>query len=375
MVRRRSIIFSTGVFRKVITSVFFMLCVLSVHSSEKNDSLRFEVLMSSKILNDIHFDKKFINSLEITPSRLILLSTIDRFYLLGWGGIEPVGKKNKGNISSYAFTPDGFLMIVRNKELCYMDSLGNLSKLFGLPSKAMGISAGEYVMYVYDRDKNKKKYALYLIAQGGKYSKLFEVTTPINSVVEMNNSLLFATRSALFSYSLKSKELKALVALPKGKEIKSIAVDSSNNRIYFSTENTIYAIKDSSAVIITDKFGGIIRFFNDGLIVFKPEKKYLIRIVGIENEIASEMQALKEAANDKQTSGTLTNESIINLVKAKLSDDLIMNMINSSEVNFNVSVDSIIFLSKKNVSSAVITAMKNAMDKKTGNAPNGSNHK
>jgi hypothetical protein len=61
-----------------------------------------------------------------------------------------------------------------------------------------------------------------------------------------------------------------------------------------------------------------------------------------------------------QTTETLTNSTIIKMVKAKLSDDLIIDQINSSKVNFNVSTDSVKFLSDKNVSNKVIQVMKTA---------------
>jgi predicted nucleic acid-binding Zn-ribbon protein len=61
-----------------------------------------------------------------------------------------------------------------------------------------------------------------------------------------------------------------------------------------------------------------------------------------------------------QTTETLTNSIIIKMVKAKLSDDLIIGEINGSKVNFNLSTDSIIFLSNANVSSSVLQAMKSA---------------
>jgi predicted nucleic acid-binding Zn-ribbon protein len=61
-----------------------------------------------------------------------------------------------------------------------------------------------------------------------------------------------------------------------------------------------------------------------------------------------------------QTTETLTNSIIIKMVKAKLSDDLIIGEISGSKVNFNVSTDSIRFLSNSNVSSRVIQAMKSA---------------
>ena len=59
-----------------------------------------------------------------------------------------------------------------------------------------------------------------------------------------------------------------------------------------------------------------------------------------------------------QSTETLTNSTIIKMVKAKLSDDLIIDEINNSRVNFNVTPDSVKFLLKENVSLVVIQAMK-----------------
>lgn len=64
---------------------------------------------------------------------------------------------------------------------------------------------------------------------------------------------------------------------------------------------------------------------------------------------------------------TLTNDNIKKMVKSKLSDELIINVIKTSNVNFDLNVEAMIDLSNQGVSSAVILEMKNAMDKKTGN--------
>lgn len=357
----------------LFTFLLMILTHLLYGSSTSKDSLIYEVLLSENMANNILPNEKFINSIDITSNHLILLSTNNQYYLLGWGGIIPLGKKVTGRIGSYSYTSDSLLMTIRNNELCVFDLQGNLSKLYTLPSTGMGISGGKYGMYVFDRNGEKQKQALFVLVKGGKYSKLFEIPTPIQSVVEMNNSILFATQNTLFCYDLYSKGLKALVALSNGQEIKSLAFDTSSSRIYFSTSSMIYAIKDSSAALVTDKFGGILRFFNDGLIVFNPEKKFLIRIVGLEGKIASIKQPMKTAANDKQILAALTNTSIIDMVKQKLSDGLIINMINRSRVDFNLSVDSMIYLSSQNVSSAVIMAMKNAMKRKTSNVSNDGN--
>lgn len=355
--------------------IFFALLaqgVLAVNGSPaKDDSLRFEVLLTSKMLTDIQFSGTFISDLDITSSQFVLLATNNRFYLLGWGGVQAVGQELQNSISSFAYTPDNFLMIVHNKDLCSLDSLGNLSRLFGLPEQSMGISAGENAMYVYDRNREMPKHALYVLARGGKYAKLFEVPEPISSVIEKNNSILFATNNKLFGFNLTTKELKVLTVLPKDKEIKSITVDTTGNIIYVSTESSVYALKDSVSVMITNELGGVLRFFDDGLIVFNAEKKLLIRISGIEDKIA--LQNEKTSVKEKPKTVILNNSTIINLVKTKISDELIINLINSSDVSFNVGVDSMIFLSDHNVSSGVIMAMKNAMKANSGTGTGSNN--
>jgi len=332
--------------------------------SMQGDSLRFEVLMSNSLLNDTISHENFIHSLDITSNRLALLATQEQFYILGWGAILPVGEKFESPVGSFAYTPDSVLMAIRNDELCRLDSAGRLSKLFKLPGDGMGISAGKYVMYIYDQKEDQPIHSLYIIAQGGKYKKLFDSPSAILSVVELNNSILFSTKNILFKLNPKNNEIRILTVMPKDQKIKSITVDTLSNLIYFSSENEIYALKDSNVVTISNEFSGILRHFNDGLLVFNSEKKLLIRIVGLENKIALKIQELKIVEPETQADDVLTNATIIDLVKSKLSDELIINLIYRSKVDFNVNVDAMIYLSSQNVSSQVIMVMKNAMKKK-----------
>ncbi len=59
-----------------------------------------------------------------------------------------------------------------------------------------------------------------------------------------------------------------------------------------------------------------------------------------------------------QTTDILTNSSIIKMVKAKLSNDLILDMIQTSEVKFDVSNDAINTLKAEQVPDQIIEAMK-----------------
>jgi hypothetical protein len=69
-----------------------------------------------------------------------------------------------------------------------------------------------------------------------------------------------------------------------------------------------------------------------------------------------------------QTVETLTNVTIIKMVKAKLSDDIIIDEINSSNVNFDLSDASINTLKSENVSDNVIKAMQTAVNIQTPTA-------
>jgi uncharacterized coiled-coil DUF342 family protein len=61
-----------------------------------------------------------------------------------------------------------------------------------------------------------------------------------------------------------------------------------------------------------------------------------------------------------QTTDILTNSSIVKMVKAKLSDDLILDVIQTSEVQFDMSNDAINILKAEQVPDPVIEAMKTA---------------
>ena len=249
------------------------------------NSLSFEVLLTDRMFSDLDVKSKFINSLDITPERLILLSTPGQYYLLGWGGIVPLGKKMAKEIQSFALTPDGLLLTVRGNELCSFDSLGNLSAMFKLPRNGMGISAGQEVMYLFDRNPGQKAYPLYVMARGGKYMKLLETPDPITSVAETDDAVLFAAGANLYSVNPSTKELKHLFTEENDKSILSVTNDRTNDIAYFSTADKIFAVRNSDLGIISEKTGGILKYFN-GLIVFDPATKMVMRILGLEEALA-----------------------------------------------------------------------------------------
>lgn len=405
--------------RSILINKLFAVILLTVISLGTNnilangDSLKIEVLLTKKIISETGLNDNLINCFDFTKSNLITIASGSQFYLVGWGGLKPLGKKTWGEIKSFAFNSQGGLMAIRNNELCYLDSTGNLVKFISLPNHDMAISKGEYLMYVYDRNASKASSSVYAILQGGKYTKLLEVPKKINTLSEFKNSIYFTNENAIFKYTLSNKELKAIVALPNKKEIKSFCIDSTSERIYFSTDSVIYSIKDTALSVVTNKMNGVLSCFGNSLVIFDYQKKSLIRLIGInaisnknnpqstQNNIPKEqvittptLKAISPATTTQTTNTTseptkpstnpvipstqttktitpntsgkeiITNVSVIKMTKAKLSDDLIIDVINTSEVNFDLTVESMVNLSNNGVSSTVIKEMKNAMAKK-----------
>lgn len=338
------------------------LLVLSINAYGINptpDSLKIEVLLTPMMTDKINPESQLVNSVEITSGNLLLLSSSNQFYLLGWGGIIPMSGKVTGDICSFAYTSDSLLMVIRNNELCTFGKDGKLMRLYTLPSSDMGISPGKLVMYIYDRDSNKNKKSVYVIAHGGQYSKLFDVMAPVYSVAEMGDFIFFPNNNMVFRYNILNKELKAVASLPENNIIISVVVDPGSGRLYFSTDKMVFSLKGKEASVINDKMGGILKLYN-GLIVFNPEKKVLVHLSGLDNAIekAGKTNVPQTTAQGKKI---LTNQSVIDLKKNSLPDDLIITLINRNKVDFNLSVDSVIELSNNNISADVIKAMRQAM--------------
>jgi hypothetical protein len=275
--------------KKNISMSLLLFCLLLTQTTlaqQKND-LRYEIMLNKTMLTASMKNESFVNGIDVSPDRYITLSTGNKMYCLGWGGIKQLGQDANGLISSYGYTSAGFLLVVKNNTLCYMDTLGKLVKLIQLPTSGMGLAAGKKVMYLFDRNRKDKQYRLYALAKGAKYKQLLVSPKPITDAVEMNDSLYIAIGSGVFSFSPTSNTLNLVAGFQKESEIKSMAVDSTNDIIYVAMRDAVYAIQNNKIVYVTGDFGGgLIKYFGDGLILFNPESKDIIRIVNISGTIA-----------------------------------------------------------------------------------------
>lgn len=240
-----------------------LLCLQGQDRQTANNSVSIEVLMTDRMFGDFKPGSGFIKSIDITSERFILLSAPDQYYVLGWGGIVPLGGRINGEIQSFAYTPDGLLLTVRGNDLCSFDDNGNLTPLIRLPLSGMGISAGKEVMYLFDSGKDQKTHPLYVFAREGKYMKLIEVPDPIASVAETDDEVLLAAGSKLYGVNPATKEVKLLFAEENGGKILSVATDRSNGISYFSTADRVYAIRDLNLAAVAEKTEGFSNTITD----------------------------------------------------------------------------------------------------------------
>ena len=271
----------------VSLGVLFFFIFATRSTAQQKNNLRFEILLNNTMLDSTLRKERFFSAIEISPNNYITLSTGNKIYLLGWGGISQLGKEVKGNlINSYSYTRDGLLMAVKNNILCYMNDKGILDTIVKLPKANMGLAAGKDVMYLFDQNRNDNKYKLYALAKKGKYKQLLVSPKPITTVAEMSDSLYLAIGSGVYSFSPKDHKLNLAAGFPKESEVMSMTVDSVNNILYIATQNEIYARQNSSLVYVTDEFGGgIVKYFSEGLIIFNPNRNDIIRIVNIDKSI------------------------------------------------------------------------------------------
>ena len=276
--------------KKEITAFLVILCLsisAQLTNAQQKSNLRFEIMLNNNMLDSLPIKDRFINTLDISPNNYLTLSTGNKIYLLGWGGISQLGKEIEGEIiNSYSYTRDGLLMAVKNNILGYINDNGIFDTIVILPGANMGIAAGKDVMYLFDQIRDYNKYKLFAFAKGGKYKQLLVSPKPITTVAEMNDSLYLAIGSGVYSFSPKDKKMNLVAAFEKDSEVRSMTVDSINSILYIATQDAIYAHQNNSLAYVTSDFGGgIVKYFGEGLIIFNPDTNDIIRIVNIDKSI------------------------------------------------------------------------------------------
>lgn len=350
-------------FNNALTILLLSLLAVPVYGRADNtDTLKYEMLMSPLLLKQQGLDRDFSNSFDITPNNLLLLSSADQLWLLGWDGMVPFGKPVGSTVDGFVFAPDSALLVVSGNRLFTLGGEGNLIPLFTLPSWNMGITRGRELVYLYDRSMTSGSSSVYAVAPGARIARLFDIPATITSLAEMNGTLLFSADNCLFRYGLADRSLEALAVLPVSMKILSVAPESLSGRIFFSTQDRIYGLKDTTATLISGDFGGYLSARPNSLFVYNPGKKILLRIPGIDKAVEAHAAA-GEVQEIRMQGMVLTNSDVIRMVKAELPAEIIRELIGHSEPGFDLDPEAVIRLADAGVPSAVIMAMRESQKK------------
>jgi len=66
----------------------------------------------------------------------------------------------------------------------------------------------------------------------------------------------------------------------------SFTVDPMKEIFYFCTETAIYAYRQNSLVLLTKEFpSATVKYYGNGLLIFNPSSKDILRIVNVESSI------------------------------------------------------------------------------------------
>lgn len=262
--------------------ILFICCFSFVGYAQDEKQIKAEILLDNAFLKDMRINTKFINSIEYTSEGFLLLSSVNQFYLLGFGGMIPIFEewKAKTDIESFVVKANGALIIASGNTLYQAHSEPSFIKVLDIPDSNMGITSKYKNIYVFDRTQksNKKDYSIYQISKNKEITPLVKIPTPVLSVFELSSQLIFSTKNILFGVDIETKKLYQILTLPYEDDIISIAGDTVNHAFYFSTNKKIYRIQDNKVEIISDDFGGILKYDGEGLLVFIPEKSLIIRL-------------------------------------------------------------------------------------------------
>ncbi|MCL2650085.1 MAG: hypothetical protein FWD60_03535 [Candidatus Azobacteroides sp.] len=264
---------------KYIFLIIWLLSALA-HAQEVRD-IELDLLLSEHMLKDLSIKTEFINSIDYTSDGFLLLSSSNQFYILGIGYMENLFNPTKKMIESYTVTPEGKLYIVSGKGLCKIDTLGNFIKIYSLPNVNMGIASGNSSIYLFDQSiqEDKQDYSLFSLNKNLDRTKLVTMNAPIKSVYEYDVNVFFTAKNKLYCTNEQMKSFVEILTLPQESDtIISIIGDSEHHAFYISTKDAIYRIKESKVELVSNEFGGILKYDGEGLLVFNPEKQLIVRL-------------------------------------------------------------------------------------------------
>lgn len=250
------------------------LVLLLAAASASAAPLRVEILLNATMAKKSGLGA-LTGSFAVTPSRLVLLGERSRTYLLGWGGAR--GVAGLDGLDAMAYTPDGFLMAIRGRELLILDGKGGLKTILTLPSAGMGLAAGaKDRMLLFERLSGRS--GLYELRPGAKIVKLLESPEPIGGAAVRGDGAIVLTAGRSLFEAAPGKPMRLLASADA--PLASVAL-GAGGRVYASDGAGVSALDGGKLSPVTNEAGGQLRWLAGGLLVFDPKSSLLARVSGL----------------------------------------------------------------------------------------------
>lgn len=230
-----------------------------------------EVLLDDRAAHAVGMGS-LVGSVDVSPSRLVVLGDKDRLYVLGWGGATTI---DGAGVDAFAYTHDGLLLAVRGTQLVAFGQ-NAFAPVYDLPNAGMSIAPGAGdAMYLYDRSAPDGHYGLYRLTPGRRAAKLLDSPAPIDAVADAGDRLFVAIGGVVF-VARPGKPMTVAARLGGGAKIVSIAADGA--RLYLSDGSSVYALVGRHVERVGAIPGGLLRVHDHALFVLDPATRLLVRV-------------------------------------------------------------------------------------------------
>lgn len=173
----------------------------------------------------------------------------------------------------------GVLVTIRDRQLGWYQD-GAIQDRIELPLAGLQVVAGPRArLYFYGSHGDGS--VVYLL-EDGKVLPLLEVEKGvISALAAIGERVFFALDNAI--YTVAKGERAGLVFVAAGeKTIRSLAADPNAGVLYFSAGETVFSMRAGVAVSILRGLAGFLRHSKEALYVLDPERRRLVRVLGLE---------------------------------------------------------------------------------------------
>ncbi len=219
---------------------------------------------------------------EVIDGRHIVVQTRDG-NLFDLTGQQALPAHAPLRIESFAVSA-GLLVTVRGDRLGWYDD-GAIRERIRLPSPGMQVVAGPR-QRLYAFGPQGQGSVVYLL-DDARVIRLLELEHGrIAAFAAIGERVFFAVEHAI--YTAAKGERPALLFVAKVEPpIRSLAADPVAGLLYFSAGETVYAMRAGVAISILRGLAGVLRYSRDGLFVMDPERRWLVKLTGLEKLTAT----------------------------------------------------------------------------------------